>query len=61
MPTYVYKCNKCSNTFDKVEKFGSSSTIKCIYCNKKTATRQFSPPTVLYKGDGWYSKPNKGD
>jgi len=58
MPTYVYSCSKCNQSFSQVEKFNDNSKIKCIYCNKKKATRQFSPPTILYKGDGWYSKPH---
>ena len=45
-------------SFTQVESFNGNSKIKCKYCNKKTATRQFSPPTVLYKGSGWYSKPH---
>mgnify|MGYP003111792290 CR=1 FL=1 len=61
MPTYQYLCEKCTKSFTQVESFNGNSKIKCKYCNKKTAIRQFSPPTVLYKGDGWYSKPSKGD
>ena len=58
MPTYVYYCNSCDKKFNQVEKFGSGSTIKCKFCNKKKANREFSAPTVLYKGNGWYSKPH---
>ena len=61
MPTYQYLCKKCTKSFTQVESFNGNSKIKCKYCKKKTAIRQFSPPTVLYKGDGWYSKPSKGD
>ena len=58
MPTYEYLCKKCSKTFTQVEKFGGGSKIKCRYCGKKAAERQFSSPTVLYRGSGWYSKPH---
>ena len=56
MPTYVYLCKKCNKSFSRIEKFNGNSKVKCEYCGKKKAVRQFSPPTVLYKGDGWYSK-----
>lgn len=56
MPTYEYLCKKCGKTFTQVEKFGGGSKIKCRYCGKKAAERQFSSPTVLYRGSGWYSK-----
>ena len=58
MPTYAYLCKNCTKSFTQVESVNGNSKIKCKYCNKKTATRQFSPPTVLYKGTGWYSKPH---
>jgi len=58
MPTYEYLCKKCTKSFTQVEDFNGNSKIKCKYCRKSSATRQFSPPTVLYKGSGWYSKPH---
>ena len=58
MPTYQYLCKKCTKSFTQVESFNGNRKIKCKYCKKKTAIRQFSPPTVLYRGDGWYSKPH---
>jgi len=58
MPTYVYYCSKCDKTFSRVESFNDNTKVKCLHCNKKKAIRQFSPPTILYKGSGWYSKPH---
>ena len=58
MPTYEYLCKKCSKSFSKLEKFNGNGKIRCKYCKKKTAIRQFSPPAILYKGAGWYSKPH---
>ena len=54
MPRYSYKCKECAFSFEKRENYNSNETIDCENCNKLSAIRQFSPPLIIFKGDGWY-------
>tara|TARA_R100000315_G_C5184234_1_gene107064 strand:+ start:288 stop:494 length:207 start_codon:yes stop_codon:yes gene_type:complete len=60
MPTYEYKCNneKCSEYFEKIQKFTSKAVAKCPRCSTK-ATRLISGVAVQFKGSGWYSTANR--
>ena len=52
MPRYDYRC-KAGHRYEKQEPFGSPVEHPCEKCGK-TAQRQLSAPTVIFKGGGWY-------
>ena len=54
MPIYTYKCKKCGNTFEKLQKMGSESNEICEFCNSETM-RVFSPAGIIFKGSGFYT------
>jgi putative FmdB family regulatory protein len=52
VPRYDYRC-EAGHRYEKQEPFGSPSEHPCEKCGK-TAQRQISAPTVVFKGGGWY-------
>jgi len=55
MPIYSYKCPKCGNVFEKMEKASDNGKIaRCESCNSQ-ALRIFSPVGIIFKGSGFYS------
>ena len=52
MPRYDYRC-QAGHRYERQEPFGSPTEHPCEKCGK-TAQRQISAPTVIFKGDGWY-------
>lgn len=59
MPLYEYKCEKCANKFEKIEKYSAPTTQKCPKCGGK-ATRMISAAGIAFKGSGWYVTDYKG-
>ena len=41
MPIFEYKCDKCSEEFEKLV-MGSNTEIECLKCGSKKATKKFS-------------------
>jgi putative FmdB family regulatory protein len=41
MPIFEYKCNECSEDFEKLV-FGSSPDVSCPKCNSKNVNKKFS-------------------
>lgn len=54
MPTYAYQCESCGNEFDLRQGFDASPQQPCPACSS-IGRRRFSPPTVIYKGSGFYT------
>jgi putative FmdB family regulatory protein len=59
LPLYEYKCEKCANKFEKIEKYSAPTTQKCPKCGGK-ATRMISAAGIAFKGSGWYVTDYKG-
>ena len=58
MPLYSYQCNTCGARFDQAQSFDDRSAPMCP--NGHAVTRRvFSPPTVIYRGSGFYSTDNR--
>ena len=53
MPTYEYKCSKCSNSYEKREGFDAPARQKCPKCGGK-AQRVIQAPPIVFKGSGFY-------
>jgi putative FmdB family regulatory protein len=59
LPLYEYKCEKCGNQFEKIEKHSAPTTQKCPNCGAK-AQRMISAAGIQFKGSGWYVTDYKG-
>ena len=53
MPTYEYLCIKGCN-FELIKAFNDEGPVSCPDCGS-SAERQFSIPSIIYKGSGFYS------
>ncbi|MGC1686656.1 MAG: zinc ribbon domain-containing protein [Candidatus Acidiferrales bacterium] len=53
MPLYEYKCEKCGNKFERIERVTAPEVRKCPTCKGK-AVRLPSSPAIQFKGSGWY-------
>lgn len=53
MPIYEYRCLKCSNEFEAMQKFSDAPLSKCPSCGGK-AKRLISRSSFQLKGSGWY-------
>ena len=54
MPTYDYRCKACSHKFEVKRSFSDDSPVHCPQCGDE-AQRLFSSPTILLKGQGFYT------
>ncbi len=53
MPTYVYKCKSCDNSYETREGFDAPSRQPCPRCGAE-AKRVLFPPPIVFKGGGFY-------
>ena len=56
MPIFEYKCEKCGNIFE-VLALGSENDKKiiCPKCNSEKVKKMLNPPTLVFKGPGFYA------
>jgi len=59
MPTYDYRCKKCGTVFEIRHGFDEKppKTCKVKGCRGRLE-RLFSPPAIIFKGQGWYVTDN---
>jgi putative FmdB family regulatory protein len=53
MPLYEYKCEKCGNLFEVMQKF-SDEPVKTHQNCGGSVHRLLSAPALQFKGSGWY-------
>jgi putative FmdB family regulatory protein len=53
MPLYDYRCDKCDETFEVLQKF-SDEPLKVHEGCGGQVERLLSPPALQFKGSGWY-------
>ena len=53
MPIYEYKCIKCRNEFEAMQRFSDSPLKKCPSCGG-AVKRLISRSSFQLKGSGWY-------
>jgi len=58
MPTYGYKCQKCANEFDVLQKMTDAPVAACPKCGGPVK-RMFHPIGIIFKGSGFYTTDNK--
>jgi putative FmdB family regulatory protein len=53
MPVYEYRCHKCGETTEIMQKFSDAPLSRCPRCNGKVS-KIISNCTFHLKGSGWY-------
>ena len=53
MPLYDYRCQKCGDTFEVLQKFSDQPLTAHEGCGGEVE-RLISPPALQFKGTGWY-------
>ena len=53
MPLYEYRCDSCHKLREVIQKFSDPPLSVCEECGGEL-TRLFSPPSLHFKGSGWY-------
>jgi putative FmdB family regulatory protein len=53
MPLYEYKCERCGNVFEVIEKFSDPPLQQHEGCGGHVE-RLLSAPALQFKGSGWY-------
>ena len=53
MPLYEYRCNKCGEHVEKIQKFSDPPLAKCEKCGGRLE-RLISSSAIQFKGSGWY-------
>ncbi len=55
MPIYEYECRKCGHHFDVMQSFSAPPIVACERDGCRGKVRKvLSPPTVIFKGSGFY-------
>jgi putative FmdB family regulatory protein len=54
MPTYDYKCPKCGNEFQEVQKITAKTGAKCPKCGTKAELQLSGGAGLVFKGSGFY-------
>lgn len=53
MPLYEYRCKKCENTFEALQKIDAEPLTECKYCQGEVE-KLISSSSFQFKGSGWY-------
>lgn len=54
MPTYVYACSKCNDTFEVEQRITADPLNTCQCGSKGTVKRVIQPVGVMFKGSGFH-------
>lgn len=53
MPLYEYRCERCEQQVEVIQKFSDDPLETCQRCGGKLE-RLLSAPAIQFKGSGWY-------
>jgi putative FmdB family regulatory protein len=53
MPLYEYKCDRCGDVFEVMQKFSDAPLVEHQGCGGHVE-RLLSAPALQFKGTGWY-------
>lgn len=55
MPIYEYRCDKCEETTEVLQKVGEDAPGECPHCGAKKALKKAVSNSAFHlKGGGWY-------
>lgn len=55
MPIYKFVCTYCGERFEKHLGFDQLNSEHICPNGHKKVRKEFSSPTIIFKGSGWYS------
>jgi putative FmdB family regulatory protein len=58
MPTYVYGCDRCGQTFERRQSIGDAPLVDCPECEGRLR-RLIQPVGIVFKGSGFYVTDNR--
>ena len=53
MPIYEFRCKKCGNQIEVIQKMSDKPPAKCKKCGGRLE-KMISQTTFQFKGEGWY-------
>jgi len=53
MPIYEFRCRKCQDHFEVLQKLSDKLPTRCRKCRGRLE-KQFSRTSAHFKGEGWY-------
>src|SRR2546423_10692181 len=53
MPIYEYRCKKCNNQIEVLQKMNDKPPTRCKNCGGRLE-KMISQTTFQFKGEGWY-------
>ena len=53
--TYVFECKDCNDVFE----VNFNTEIECPNCQSTKTIRVYNPPSIIFKGSGFYKTDNK--
>lgn len=59
MPKYEYACKSCGERLEVVQSFTDEPLTECAACGG-VLRKVFSPPSISFKGSGFYRNDNRG-
>lgn len=59
MPTYVYECSACENTFEIDQRITEDPLRDCTCGSQGTVKRIIQPTAIMFKGSGFYVTDSK--
>ncbi|HZH98752.1 MAG TPA: FmdB family zinc ribbon protein [Fimbriimonadaceae bacterium] len=60
MPTYVYECSACSQTFEVEQRITENPLTQCRCGSEGTVKRLIQPVAISFKGSGFHINDYKG-
>ena len=53
MPIYEFRCTKCGNRTEVIQKISDKKPTRCKKCRGRLE-KLVSSPAIQFKGEGWY-------
>ena len=53
MPIYEYRCKKCNNQIEVLQRLNDKAPARCKKCGGRLE-KMISSPAIQFKGEGWY-------
>src|SRR5262249_23909066 len=54
MPIYEYRCQKCGQKTEAIQRIGEKPLKICPHCGGSHLKKLWAAPAIQFKGSGWY-------
>lgn len=56
MPTYTYRCTKCNNSIEVIQKITDNELVDCDKCKQPTLKKVIlTTNKPIFSGKGWFT------